>query len=66
MPISGWRCPLWDVWKELRDGGRVRLLPAYTPPAYPINAVCSSRRLTPDPDIHQAPAAAVWPRPVLE
>jgi DNA-binding transcriptional LysR family regulator len=39
--------PLWDVWKDLRDGGLVRLLPAYTPPAYPINAVYPSRRLTP-------------------
>ena len=39
--------PLWDVWKDLRDGGLVRLLPAYTPPAYLINAVYPSRRLTP-------------------
>jgi len=39
--------PLWDVWQDLRDGGLVRLLPAYIPPAYPINAVYPSRRLTP-------------------
>ena len=39
--------PLWDVWKDLRDGGLVRLLPAYIPPAYPINAVYPSRRLMP-------------------
>jgi len=39
--------PLWDVWKDLRDGGLVRLLPAYIPPVYPINVVYPSRRLTP-------------------
>ena len=39
--------PLWDVWKDLRDGGLVRLLPAYIPPVYPINAVYPSRRLMP-------------------
>lgn len=39
--------PLWDVWKDLRDGSLVRLLPAYLPPAYPINAVYPSRRLMP-------------------
>lgn len=39
--------PLWDVWQDLRDGRLVRLLPAYTPPAYPINALYPSRRLMP-------------------
>jgi len=39
--------PLWDVWKDLRDGRLVRLLPGYTPPGYPINAVYPSRRLMP-------------------
>ncbi len=39
--------PLWDVWQDLRDGRLVRLLPAYIPPAYPINVVYPSRRLTP-------------------
>jgi DNA-binding transcriptional LysR family regulator len=39
--------PLWDVWQDLRDGRLVRLLPAYIPPAYPINAVYPSRRLMP-------------------
>jgi DNA-binding transcriptional LysR family regulator len=39
--------PLWDVWQDLRDGRLVRLLPDYTPPAYPINAIYPSRRLTP-------------------
>ncbi len=41
------RPPLWDVWKDLSDGRLVRLLPAYIPPAYPINAVYPSRRLMP-------------------
>ncbi len=40
--------PLWDVWQDLRDGRLVRLLPAYMPPAYPINAVYPSRRLMPN------------------
>lgn len=39
--------PLWDVWQDLRDGRLVRLLPAYIPPTYPINAVYPSRRLMP-------------------
>ena len=39
--------PLWDVWKDLREGRLVRLLPEYIPPAYPINAVYPSRRLMP-------------------
>jgi DNA-binding transcriptional LysR family regulator len=39
--------PLWDVWQDLRDGRLVRLLPEYSPPAYPINAVYPSRRLMP-------------------
>ena len=39
--------PLWDVWKDLHDGRLVRLLPAYIPPVYPINAVYPSRRLMP-------------------
>jgi len=39
--------PLWDVWQDLRDGRLVRLLPAYVPPVYPINAVYPSRRLMP-------------------
>lgn len=39
--------PLWDVWQDLRDGMLVRLLPAYIPPAYPINVVYPSRRLMP-------------------
>jgi DNA-binding transcriptional LysR family regulator len=39
--------PLWDVWRDLRDGRLVRLLPACTPPAYPINAIYPSRRLKP-------------------
>ena len=39
--------PLWDVWKDLRDGRLVRLLPEYIPPTYPINAVYPSRRLMP-------------------
>jgi hypothetical protein len=38
---------LWDVWQDLRDGRLVQLLPAYIPPAYPINAVYPSRRLMP-------------------
>lgn len=39
--------PLWDVWQDLRDGRLVHLLPAYIPPAYPINAIYPSRRLMP-------------------
>ncbi len=39
--------PLWDIWKDLRDGRLVKLLPEYIPPAYPINAVYPSRRLMP-------------------
>jgi DNA-binding transcriptional LysR family regulator len=39
--------PLWDVWRDLRDCRLVQLLPAYTPPAYPINAIYPSRRLLP-------------------
>ena len=39
--------PLWDVWKDLRDGRLVRLLPGYIPPVHPISAVYPSRRLMP-------------------
>ena len=39
--------PLWDVWRDVSDGRLVRLLPAYIPPAYPINAISPSRRLLP-------------------
>ncbi|MBF0218396.1 MAG: LysR family transcriptional regulator [Gammaproteobacteria bacterium] len=39
--------PMWDVWQDLHSGKLIRLLPDYTPPAYPINAVYPSRRLMP-------------------
>jgi DNA-binding transcriptional LysR family regulator len=36
--------PAWDVWRDLRQGGMVALLPDYTHPSFPIQALYPSRR----------------------
>ncbi len=36
--------PIWDVWHDIRQGNMLILLPDYTPPSFPINAIYPSRR----------------------
>lgn len=36
--------PVWDVWQDLRQGNMIALLPGYTHPAFPIQALYPSRR----------------------
>lgn len=39
--------PVWDVWQDLRQGKMVALLPGYTQPSFPIQALYPSRRHLP-------------------
>lgn len=36
--------PAWDVWRDIRQGRMVTLLPTYTHPSFPIQALYPSRR----------------------